>query len=134
MPPPTERSSVTSLYVSGRNTVVYSFPSRDCLSEWERQLRTIKHHMIDLNTAAARDDWDDERVASSISEWFGLVGVFQETFGQDVVPPDVVRAARNNNLFLESVNVPPVPFPKEGLPPPTHSNCRVVKTFSSELE
>ena len=65
MPPSTNSSAVTSLYVSGKNLIVYSFPSRECVTHWDRLLGDIKHHMIALNSVSARENWDDERIVSA---------------------------------------------------------------------
>ena len=74
-PPPSsnERSPVTSLYVSGKNIILYSFPSRKCVTEWDRSVGAIKHHMKFLNSVSARENWDDKKVVASLREWFDML-------------------------------------------------------------
>jgi hypothetical protein len=132
MPPSTNSSAVTSLYVSGKNLIVYSFPSRECVTHWDRLLGDIKHHMIALNSVSARENWDDERIVSSLREWFGLVNDFQDAFGVDVIPPDVLRAVSQNNRALQSMKESPYIFPKDAAPCPRYKNCQVLKIISSE--
>ena len=134
MPPSNnQRSSVTSLCVSGKNIILYSFPSRECVTEWDRSVGAIKHHMAALNSVSARENWDDSRVVASLREWFSLLNAFQDVFGSAVVPPDIVRAASQNNLALQSMNEPSVPFPKENVSSPQYTNCHVIKSISSEI-
>lgn len=130
--PPNQRSPVTSLYVSGKNIILYSFPSRQIVMEWERLVGAIKHHMTALNSVSARENWDDKRTVASLREWFGLLNTLQVAFGPDAVPPDIVRAASQNNRVLQSMNEPPVPFPMENISSPQYKDCHVIKSISSE--
>ena len=133
MPPSTNRPTLTSLYVSGKNIILYSFPSRECVTEWDSRVGAIKHHMTMLNSVSARENWDDKKIVDSLREWFHLLNEFQELFGPDAIPPDIVRAASQNNRVLQSMNETPVPFPKESnSSPPRYNNCHVIKTISSE--
>lgn len=115
---------VNSLYTTGEDLVQYEFPNKDATIEWEELVVAVKAHAAEGVAKSSKYSWTNNKVAANIYEWFALVKDLENQFGSEMVPPDILRSAKNNNDLLaewqyKTIHIGGAKGPREG--------CKLVK-------
>lgn len=116
---------VNSLYTTGEDLVQYEFPDKDTTMEWEKLVVGIKAHAAEGVAKSSTYNWTNNKVASNMYDWFALVKDLESKFGSEMVPPDILRSAKNNNDLLAEWKYKTIQIGvAEG---PSREGCKLVK-------
>lgn len=99
-------------YVTGKYRSVATFDNERDASEWLRATQELKSLMAGFVEAQQEVSWGDERSAAFLMEWLQLFITYQNTWGSDMMAPDVLAAAQtNNNNGLPDHGKDPITIP-----------------------
>ena len=128
LPDDATRGHVNSMYTTGSppkgDTIIYRFPNKDTVLEWQRMVNGIKDRAAYNN---ARKCNNNQHVAN-MYDWFALVADLETRFGAELVPPDVVRVARNVNTELAEWHNKTIKF-GDAKARPAADGCKRVKVM-----
>ena len=125
-----------SLYITGPEYPVahYKFPSKDVYSSWIGMVEDVKKHAADGVAASEENKWTNGQVIANMMEWFEKVREMQRQFGKEMIPPDIVYAARNNNGHLVTFGHPTVDVPCSVNPqPPMQMGCKLIGLYDPKF-
>ena len=116
---------VNSLYTTGEDLVQYEFPDKNAVIDWDKLVVAIKAHAAEGVANSSKYKWTNNRIAANIYDWFALVKDLENKFGSEMVPPDILRSAKNNNDLLAEWKYKTIKLgDAEG---PSKEGCKLVK-------
>lgn len=121
-------SVVRAVYATGPHVVVYQFPNSDAFAEFRAEVSEMNEFIVRLNRKAEKNKLTRESTASEIMHFHALLSKFQDNFGADIIPPDIIKCAETNNEVLSSFGKETVPVPKDCLLPPKYKGCVTVSS------